>query len=244
MYADGKPLGPNHGASIAARGVIKATHSYSDNLRLNRADARSTSTSILWPTLDELEQGLRSLLVWQNVTGLFDNPFVNLFSELYLAMCTRGVRVVFSTRNADAWAHSRIRDHPSEFVCPFAPDVRLLDPFSWTQCAAFARRYTDPDRQSAAGDANSTAAPQEAPPRRLPGTRAAYRADDLTPDKLGAAMEKYNAYVRRLVLDDLLLEADFFSSSLNEPKQNSSVSPRVEWTRLEMMLIEAFTRDG
>ena len=244
MYADGKPLGPNHGASIAARGVIKATHSYSDNLRLNRADARSTSTSILWPTLDELEQGLRSLLVWQNVTGLFDNPFVNLFSELYLAMCTRGVRVVFSTRNADAWAHSRIRDHPSGFVCPFAPDVRLLDPFSWTQCAAFARRYTDPDRQSAAGDANSTAAPQEAPPRRLPGTRAAYRADDLTPDKLGAAMEKYNAYVRRLVLDDLLLEADFFSSSLNEPKQNSSVSPRVEWTRLEMMLIEAFTRDG
>ena len=242
MYTNSKSDGVHsqNGASIAARGVIKATHSYSDNLRLNRADARSTSTSILWPTL---EQGLRSLLVWQNVTGLFDNPFVNLFSELYLAMCTRGVRVVFSTRNADAWARSRIRDHPSGFVCPFAPDVRLLDPFSWTQCAAFARRYA-PDRQSAAGDANSTAAPQEAPPRRLPGTRAAHRADDLTPDKLGAAMEKYNAYVRRLVPDDLLLEADFFSSSLNEPKQNSSVSPRVEWTRLEMMLIEAFTRDG
>ena len=62
--------------------------------------------------------------------------------------------------------------------------------------------------------------------------------------KLGAAMEKYNAYVRRLVPDDLLLEVDFFSSSLIEPKQNSNVSPQVEWTRLEMMLIEAFTRDG
>lgn len=241
MYTNSKSDGVHsqNGASIAARGVIKATHSYSDNLRLNRADARSTSTSILWPTL---EQGLRSIL-WQNVTALFDSPWVNLFSELYLAMCTRGVRVVFSTRNADAWARSRIRDHPSGFVCPFAPDVRLLDPFSWTQCAAFARRYA-PDRQSAAGDANSTAAPQEAPPRRLPGTRAAHRADDLTPDKLGAAMEKYNAYVRRLVPDDLLLEADFFSSSLIEPKQNSNVSPRDEWTRLEMMLIEAFTRDG
>ena len=73
MYADSKVLAQSNGASIAARGVVKAVHSYSDNLRLNLAYARSTSTSILWPTL---EQGLRSILVWQNVTALFDSPWV------------------------------------------------------------------------------------------------------------------------------------------------------------------------
>ena len=48
----------------------------------------------------------------------------------------------------------------------------------------------------------------------------------------------------RLVPDDLLLEANYFSSKLNEQKPGSSVSPRAEWTRLEMALIKAFTRDG
>ena len=47
-----------------------------------------------------------------------------------------------------------------------------------------------------------------------------------------------------VVPDDLLLEADFFSSKLNEQKPGSRVSPRDEWTRLEMSLIQAFTRDG
>ena len=244
VYGNGKPL-PENAASIAANGVVKAVHSYCDSLRFTRgsgpASTQSTSTAVLWPTL---EQGLRTIMVKQNVSGLFDSPWVNLFSELYLAMCARDVRVVFSTREAAAWGKSRHEDHgmsATGFVCPFAEDPRLLDPFSWPQCAAFTRRYA-----SSVGDhTNSSAgAAREAAPKRLPGARAAYDIKDLTTDTLGKAMEKYNAYVLKLVPDDLLLEVDFFSSKLNEQKPGSRVSPRDEWTRLEMSLIEAFTRDG
>jgi len=222
LYGNGKLLPPGSSASIAANGVVEAVHSYRDSLRLTRgsgpwsgpASTQSTSTAVLWPTL---EQGLRTMMVKQNVSGLFDSPWVNLFSDLYLAMCARDVRVVFSTREAAAWAKSRHEDHGTTatgFVCPFAQDPRLLDPFSWPQCAAFSRRYA-----SSVGDhTKSSAGAREAAPKRLPGARAAYDVKDLTTDTLGKAMEKYNAYVLKLVPDDLLLGVNFFSSKLNEQK--------------------------
>ena len=194
---------------------------------------------MLWPTL---EQGLRTLLVEENVSGLFDSPWVNLFSELYLAMCTRGVRVVFTTRDAPAWAASRSENHGgnlTNFLCPFAEDPMLLDPFSWTQCAAIARRYA-----SSAAGVGSAGVTDGAAPKRLAGGKAAYNYLEVSTRTLGVAMEKYNAYVRRLVPDELMLEVDFFSSALNAPLPGTSVSARDEWTRLEMQLIGAFTRDA
>lgn len=241
VYANGRQLlGPN-AATMAAERVVHAVGSYRNLLRSQPPGATaSTTTSVLWRTL---QKELRTMLVTQNVSGLFDSPWVNLFSELYLAMCTRDVRVVLSTRDAVSWAKSRHQDHGSSrtgFVCPFAPDQRLLDPFSWPQCAAFARRY-----QTSAVDANSTGAREAAPkPKQLPGGRAAYDFHDVAESTLGIAMEKYNSYVLRLVPDDLLLEADFFSSKLNEQKPRSTIDPRDEWTRLEMELIKAFTRDS
>ena len=234
VIADGRFIGDE--AQRAARAFNGAVASYVRSLR-DRSSEAATSTAMLWPTL---LSGLRTMLVEQNISGLFDSPWDNLFSELYLAMCTRGVRVVFSTRGATAWAASRVESHggnATNFVCPFAEDPRLLDPFSWPQCAAMARRYTS------AGGADSDDAP-EAAPRRLPGGKAAYHFNEISERALGVALEKYNSYVIRLVPDDLLLEVNFFSSALNAPKPGSNVSPRDEWTWLEMQLIAAFTRDG
>ena len=107
--------------------------------------------------------------------------------------------------------------------------IQVLDPFSETQCAAFARRY------SARGEMPKTA-------DMLPG-HAALDFDDVEVRKLAMAMEKYNEYVLRLVPDDLLLLVDYFSSADNQAARSAQTA-RDEWTEHTEALIHAFVRDS
>ena len=77
---------------------------------------------------------------------------------------------------------------------------------------------------------NATA--QTVLPHRLPGNAALDNGDVAEP-ALASAFEKYNAYVRRLVPHDGLLEVDFFSSSQID-----------EWGSLETKRIRTFLREA
>ena len=225
------------GNSLAALKYVSAHHAFVSYYR-QRAWALMMSTS---PLVAPLTSSLKALLATENVTGLFDSPWVNYFTELYLAMCPRGVRVIFTTRDSLAWAASR-REHHSQgfldashhsthgrrlsdtgFICPFAQEPAVLDPFSLTHCARFARHRLGPV-------ANATA--QTVLPHRLPGNAALDNGDVAEP-ALASAFEKYNAYVRRLVPHDGLLEVDFFSSSQID-----------EWGSLETKRIRTFLREA
>lgn len=63
---------------------------------------------------------------------LSDSPWVNIFAELYLALGPT-TKVVLLRRDAHSWASQRRRRHTSALVCL---DGTVLDPFSFTQCAA------------------------------------------------------------------------------------------------------------
>ena len=182
-----------------------------------------------------------------SITGFFDSPWTNLFTELYFAMCPRGVRVILSTRDSYSWAISRQANHrrleassssaPAHgrrlshigYICPFAPDPRLLDPFSMPQCAAFARRHQHKNHSEHAST-------------RLPGN-AAMDFDDAPVHELAAAMEKYNQFVLNLVPDDLLLRINYFTSSLLENRMHSGRSARDAWSEGQHNLVALFTRD-
>ena len=109
----------------------------------------------------------------------------------------------------------------------------MLDPFSLTHCARFARHRLGPV-------ANATA--QTVLPHRLPGNAALDNGDVAEP-ALASAFEKYNAYVRRLVPHDDLLEVDFFSSSQIRPDMGST-SAHDEWGSLETKRIRTFLREA
>ena len=200
---------------------------------------------------------LSSLITQWNVTGFFDSPWTHYFSELFFATCPLGVRVVVSVRDSLAWAISRQAYHralqqeqdgtllsavslrgrrlsKSGFICPYAMDPRLLDPFSLTQCAAFARRLVLAPKKT-----NQTQGPA---PQRLPGS-AALDVDDLETHALAQTMHKYNQYVQRLVPEETLLRVDLFSSSLLPNSTHHGESYRDEWTRLQSQLIATFVRE-
>ena len=208
------------------KALVRAVHGVRGS---DAAAAQSRSGLLLAP----LEHAMRAAFA-RGVTGFFDTPWSFLFAELYLSMCARGVRVVLSTRDARSWAKSRRRSKSlAGFVCPFAPDPRLLDPFSPTQCAAFGRRHANE---------SGPAAPRRlaaAKPRRLFGLDYV----DVAAADLAVALAKYNEYVQRLVPDDLLLRVDYFSSSFLRPRADGSVDVRAEWTAHQRALIEAFLRD-
>ena len=235
------------GNSLQALKFVSAHHAFLTYYR-QRAWPLMMSTS---PLVAPLTSSLKALLATENVTGLFDSPWVNYFTELYLAMCPRGVRVIFTTRDSLAWAASR-REHHSQgsldashysthgrrlsdtgFICPFAQEPAVLDPFSLTHCARFARHRLGPV-------ANATA--QTVLPHRLPGNAALDNGDVAEP-ALASAFEKYNAYVRRLVPHDGLLEVDFFSSSQMHPVLGST-SAHAEWGSLETKRIRTFLREA
>ena len=110
----------------------------------------------------------------------------------------------------------------------------MLDPFSLTHCARFARHRLGPV-------ANATAQTVLSP--RLPGN-AALDFGDVAEPALASAFEKYNAYVRRLVPHDGLLEVDFFSSSQIPPVLGSTRSAHDEWGSLETKRIRTFLREA
>ena len=106
--------------------------------------------------------------------------------------------------------------------------IQVLDPFSETQCAAFARRY------SARGELPKTS-------DMLPG-HAALDFHDVEVGQLAMAMEKYTAYVLQLVPYDRLLLIDYFSSAHNQAPRSAQTA-RDEWTKHNEALIHAFVRD-
>ena len=69
-----------------------------------------------------------------------DNPWVSLFTEIYLSRCmiNRGIKVIFTTRNAKEWVTSRSEHHSgcaTCFICPKWESFKTPDPFSYVQCA-------------------------------------------------------------------------------------------------------------
>ena len=108
--------------------------------------------------------------------------------------------------------------------------IQVLDPFSETQCAAFARRY------SARGELPKTS-------DMLPGRHAALDFKDVKVGQLAMAMEKYTAYVLQLVPYDRLLLIDYFSSADNQAPRSAQTA-RDEWTKHNEALIHAFVRDS
>eukprot|EP00316_Scyphosphaera_apsteinii_P023779 CAMPEP_0119300842 /NCGR_PEP_ID=MMETSP1333-20130426/2727_1 /TAXON_ID=418940 /ORGANISM="Scyphosphaera apsteinii, Strain RCC1455" /LENGTH=337 /DNA_ID=CAMNT_0007302747 /DNA_START=115 /DNA_END=1124 /DNA_ORIENTATION=+ len=235
-YHDGKSLLGIPGVHVrqAADLLIKAQHDFLHNFRSNREPLMFSTTKLIKPMITSLT----SLVMKSYVTGFFDTPWVDFFTELFYATCPRGVHVVFSTRDSLAWAKSRQEHHrvlqetspemrrlsSIGFVCPFALDPRLLDPFSLVQCAAFARRFQAPGSKI-----NES---QEIAPR-LSGS-AALDFNDVGTLTLAAAMHKYNQYVHRLVPEDLLLQVNIFNGLLQE-KPNSGA-----FFELEKKLIATF----
>jgi hypothetical protein len=251
-YRNRKGLGGAGGAKIkkAAGVLINGQH----DLRSQYIGARQPLMRNTGALTTKAASALRSLVLESHVTGFFDSPFVHLFTELFFATCPHGVRVVLSTREALAWAKSRQKNHgktarstqdPSAlasppgryprqnlkgstagFVCPFALDPRLLDPFSLVQCAAFARRFQAPGSQI-----------NESQAHRLPGS-AALDFGDVDTFTLATAMDKYNQYVHRLVPQDLLLDINFWNGFLLEKSSADALSD------LEEKRIAEFTKPG
>jgi len=242
------------------RARATAEQGIQDDLRSQYRRVSSLHTEAL---IQPLTASLSSLIMESLVTGFFDEPWVGFFTELFFATCPHGVRVVFSTREARAWARSRL-EHHEVHVCPFVRDPRLLDPFSLVQCAAFAQRFHATETQtyewsvtmSGNGPYQSSLPVQqinETSSSQLPATGAELGLSALANDRydfgalandtlaLAAAMHKYGQYVRRLVPADLLLQVDFFSSSLLRPAGDSSGQA---WTALESALIAAFVRSA
>ena len=107
VYFDGKGVGGTPGAQ---RALLHSVDAFLHKLRASPADGyhvmRNTS-SLTSP----LVAALRQLIGKEGITGFFDTPWVSFFTELYFAMCPRGVRVILSTRDAEAWAASRTTHH-------------------------------------------------------------------------------------------------------------------------------------
>ena len=177
-----------------------------------------------------------------NITGFFDSPFPNFFTELYLATCPHN-KVVLGTRDSLSWATSRIKHHGNSktgLVCPHAASPALRDPFSYTQCAHF-----DTIRRAqtlAAGeDGHGRGAAAYAP---RPNTSLNFNG--ISAPALAKVFEKYDAFVARMVPQNRLLRINLFTSEQLRPNASDKQQDtnRIAWTDVNSAVVEKFVRPG
>lgn len=141
-----------------------------------------------------------------------DSPWVNIFTELYLATCAvKPATVVFLTeRNPRDWMKSRAQNHDVCRVCFLCPqwEKRLdmtPDPFSYTQCGPKGMKngYSAAVEEELAW-LNRTArwSPEKVQRQGIRSLPA-----------LGRAFDRYNKYVRALVPANRIIPLDLFDKS-------------------------------
>lgn len=177
-----------------------------------------------------------------NITGFFDSPFPEFFTEFYLATCPHN-KVVLGTRDSLSWATSRIKHHGTNksktgFVCPHAASPAIRDPFSYTQCAHFdtirrAQTWT------ASGDGPGRGAAEYA---SRPNTSLILNS--VSAPALAKAFEKYDAFVARMVPQDRLLRINLFTSAQLRPNASTEQQQanRIAWTDENNAVVERFVQ--
>jgi hypothetical protein len=172
----------------------------------------------------------RPFIRWMNhllkigVTAFFDTPVTNVFAELYLATCPFN-KVILSSRDSTAWAQSRVKKHAGPhniiFVCPYAHLPEIVDPFSWAQCAEYAKE------KALQG--------HDLPP--------SYQSlHDVTEHQLITHLEKYDSFIGNMVPANRLLRVDLFSSKLLTLPAGSNLTPRDEWGNQNEKIVKMFAR--
>ena len=143
-----------------------------------------------------------------------DSPWVNIFTELYLAVCAHATydpKVIFSRRDPLAWSLSRSKNHQACRACFLCSSNSVLDPFSYTQCSAKGLNDTnifmELRRHISGGTVDDTAIHNKA---------------QRSEDRLSSAYARYSQHVRALVKDDLRLEVNMFHDAVMSggPKLN------------------------
>ena len=137
-----------------------------------------------------------------------DSPWVNIFTELYLAVCAHATydpKVIYSRRDPLAWSLSRSKHHQSCRACFLCSSNSVLDPFSYTQCGPKGMKngYSAAVEEELAW-LNRTArwSPEKVERQGIRSLPA-----------LGRAFDKYNKYVRALVPANRIIPLDLFDKS-------------------------------
>ena len=156
------------------------------------------------------------------VTAFFDTPITNVFAELYLATCPFN-KVILTSRDSIAWAQSRVKNHGAPnniiFVCPYAHLPEIVDPFSWAQCAEYAKQKALQGHD-------------------LPRSYQSLR--DVPKHELITQLEKYDSFIGKLVPANRLLRVDLFSSKLLTPRFD--ITARDEWGNHNEKIVKMFAR--
>ena len=156
-----------------------------------------------------------------------DSPWVNIFTELYLAVCAHAMydaKVIYSRRDPSAWSLSRSQHHKGCRTCFLCSSSSVLDPFSYTQCSAKGLNDTNifmsleqDILDGITNKANDTATHSKA---------------EHSMGRLTSAYVRYSQHVRALVKDDLRLEVNVFHDTVmpEGPKLNfTSERARQVW---------------
>ena len=165
-----------------------------------------------------------------------DNPWVSLFTEIFLSRCMirRGIKVIFTTRNAKEWVTSRSEHHAgcaTCFVCPKWKELNTPDPFSYIQCKP---RNSVRGPLSTVSDANNNDK-SLANFNSFPGIIEKIRNVNtkyMGQKELTDAFRQYYKLVQGLVPPESLLQFSLFSdyNMVNGPFKNmTSSQARVAW---------------